>query len=171
MFEAVKNNANMDKTTTDTNILYGQGDSQTVTIRPNVTSWRNITINDILQVSLNMTADNNIHGLSKNDTTTTMMQNSQWGAVAYLTQSAYGNMQTESEDSGVWNNSYTEGYTYKGNNDWGVINYSTNLTGMAGSSIHITDIIRKMDKKQVQQETYMEYMIWQEEHGNMWRIQ
>ncbi len=131
---AVKNNANMDKTTTDKNILYGQGDNQTVTIRPNVNSWRNISVSDIMQVSQNMTTDNNIHGLSKSDTTTTMMQNSQWGAVAYLTQSEYGNMQTSSGDSGVWNNSYTEGYTYKADNDYGFNNYCSTLTGMAGSS-------------------------------------
>ena len=131
---AMKDNANMDKTTTDKNILYGQGDNKTVTIRPNVNSWRNISVSDIMQVSQNMTTDNNIHGLNKSDTTTTMMQNSQWGAVAYLTQSEYGNMQTSSEDSGVWNNSYTEGYTYADNNDYGVKNYCLTLTGMAGSS-------------------------------------
>ena len=132
--EAVKDNANMDKNTTDENILYGQGDNQTVTIRPNVTSWRNIGVGDIMQVSQNMSSDNNIHGLSRTDTTTTMMQNSQWGAVAYLTQSEYGNMQMSSENSGVWNNSYTEGYTKKTDNDYGVSNYCTTLTGMAGSS-------------------------------------
>ena len=131
---AVKDNANMDKTTTNTNILYGQGDNQTVTIRPNVTSWRAISVSNIMTVSQDMTADNNIHGLNKSDTTTTMMQNSQWGAVAYLTQSEYGNMQTSSGDSGVWNNSYTEGYTYAANNDYGVNNYCSTLTGMAGSS-------------------------------------
>ena len=87
-----------------------------------------------MQVSQNMTTDYNIHGLSKSDTTTTMMQNSQWGAVAYLTQSEYGNMQTSSEDSGVWNNSYTEGYTYRADNDYGFNNYCSTLTGMAGSS-------------------------------------
>ena len=31
--------------------------------------------------------------------------------------------------------------------------------------IYIIDIIQQMDKKQVQLEMYMEYMIWQEEHG------
>ena len=132
--KAVKNNTNMDKTTTNTNILYGQGDNKTVTIRPNVTSWRAISVSNIMTVSQDMTADNNIHGLNKSDTITTMMQNSQWGAVAYLTQSEYGNMQTSSGDSGVWNNSYTEGYTYAANNDYGANNYCPTLTGMAGSS-------------------------------------
>ena len=131
---AVKDNANMDKTTTNTNILYGQGDNKTVTIRPNVTSWRAISVSNIISVSQDMTADNNIHGLNKSDTTTTMMQNSQWGAVAYLTQSEYGNMQISSGESGVWNNSYTEGYTYVADNNYGVNNYCSTLTGMAGSS-------------------------------------
>ena len=128
---AVKDNANMDKTTTDTNILYGQGDNKTVTIRPNVTSWRNINVSDIMKVSQDMTADNNIHGLSKTDITTTMMQNSQWGAVAYLTQSEYGNMQTSNEDSGMWNNPYTEGYAKNNDNKTG--SYWVTMTGMAGT--------------------------------------
>ena len=132
--EAVKDNANTNKNTTDENILYGRGDNQTVTIRPNVTSWRSISVGDIMQKSQNMTKANNIHGLSSTDATTTMMQNSQWGAVAYLTQSDYGNMQKSDGDSGVWNNSYTEGYTKNGNNAWGVDNYCVTLTGIAGSS-------------------------------------
>ena len=129
-----KDNTNIDTNTTNINILWGQGDYKTVTIRPNVTSWRAISVSDIMTVSQNMTADNNIHGLSKIDTTTTMMQNSQWGAVAYLTQSNYGNIQTSEEDSDVWNNSYTEGYTYLAENNYGVNNYCVTMTGMAGSS-------------------------------------
>ena len=131
---AVKDNANMNKNTIDENTLYGIGDKETVTIRPNVTSWRAISVSNIMQKSQNMTKANNIHGLSSSDTTTTMMQNSQWGAVAYLTQSDYGNMQKSDGDSGVWNNSYTEGFTKSGNNAWGVNNYCVTLTGMSGSS-------------------------------------
>ena len=52
---AVKNNTNMDKTTTNTNTLYGQGDNKTVTIRPNVTSWRAISVSNIMTVSQDMT--------------------------------------------------------------------------------------------------------------------
>ena len=131
---AVKDNNNMDKDTTDTNILYGQGDNQNVTIRPNVNSWRSIDVNEIMKASQDMVKDNNIHGLSKDNTITTMMQNSQWGAVAYLTQSEYGNMQTSSEDSGMWNNPYTEGYTYTKNDDNGVGSYWVTMTGMAGTT-------------------------------------
>lgn len=74
----------------------------------------------------------NIHGLSS-DTDTTMMQNSQWGAVAYLAQSDYGNKQTTEDDSGIWNNPYNEGYTHAANNEYGINGYATTLTGMAGS--------------------------------------
>ena len=35
---------------------------------------------------------------------------------------------------------------------------------------HIIHIILKMDKKEVQQEIYMEYMIWQVALGSIWQV-
>ena len=75
----------------------------------------------------------NIHGLNQVDSKTTMMQNSQWGAIAYLAQSEYGNMQKLTDGkSGIWNNPYNEGLAKISNNS--MSNYSTNMTGMSGSS-------------------------------------
>ena len=87
----------------------------------------------MFDVSKNMINKENIHGLNRVDSTTTMMQNSQWGAVVYLAQSEYGNMQKLTDgESGIWNNPYNEGFVKISNNS--MSNYSTNMTGMSGSS-------------------------------------
>ena len=115
---------------------YGGGNtigSQEVTVRPNVTSWRNIEVNNIYTVCKKLTQSGNMHGLENADSH--MMKSSEWGAIAYLTQSEYGNLQKSSDaESGVWNNSYYEGdivqtgiSVYGGNS-----NYGTTRTGMVG---------------------------------------
>ena len=76
----------------------------------------------------------NLYGFNSSEITTTMMQNSQWGAVAYLAQSEYGNMQKSTDgESGIWNNPYNEGFTKSSTNSYKMENYSTNMTGMAGT--------------------------------------
>ena len=133
MSEEHKNNEGLSNDSAS-NLLYGIGDGANVTIKPNVTSWRAITVPNIYNVCQNMTKENNIHGLGK-DTVTVMMQNSQWGAVAYLSQSKYGNKQTTEEDSGIWNNSYNEGFTKPSTGEeYKLAVYATNMTGMAGSA-------------------------------------
>ena len=130
------NNKNISTSTTNEDILYGRGDNTNVTIRPNVTSWRNISVNDIFKVSQSMSKDEaKIYGFNSSELTTTMMQNSQWGAVAYLAQSEYGNMQKVTDgESGIWNNSYNEGITYPtSESEYKMRNRSVTLTGMSGS--------------------------------------
>jgi len=129
------NNKNISTSTTNEDILYGRGDNKNVTIKPNVTSWRSINANDIFTVSQNMSKDEDkIYGFNSSELTTTMMQNSQWGAVAYLAQSEYGNMQKSTDgESGIWNNPYNEGFTRSSTNSYKMENYSTNMTGMAGT--------------------------------------
>ena len=129
------NNKNISISTTNEDILYGRGDNKNVTIRPNVTSWRVINVNDIFTVSQNMSKDEDkIYGFNSSELTTTIMQNSQWGAVAYLVQSEYGNMQKSTDgESGIWNNPYNEGFTKSSTNSYKMENYSTNMTGMAGT--------------------------------------
>ena len=75
-----------------------------VTVRPNVTSWRYLLITDAQTACQNMKADSNIHGFTSS-VDTHLMKETEWGAVAYLTQSLYGNPQT-SETTGVWSNCY-----------------------------------------------------------------
>ncbi len=79
--------------------------------------------------------ENKIYGFNSSELTTTMMQNSQWGAVAYLAQSEYGNMQKSTdEESGIWNNPYNEGMTYStSENEYKVDSKPVSLTGMSGS--------------------------------------
>ncbi len=94
-----------------------------VTVRPNVTSWRNINVKNCYIACTNMVKENNIQGLSTS-ADSHLMKDTEWGAVAYLIQSEYGNQQKEDDsDSGVWNNSY-----YEGDGCYG------NRTGMIGSS-------------------------------------
>ena len=101
-----------------------------------MTSWRISTVTTLFNVSQNMSKDENkLYGFNSSELTTTMMQNSQWGAVAYLAQSEYGNMQKDTEnESGIWNNSYNEGFTVTSSNSYKMDNRSTNMTGMSGSS-------------------------------------
>ena len=115
---------------------YGGGnniENQEVTIRPNVTSWRNIEVSNIYTVCKKLTQDGNMHGLGNADSH--MMKNSEWGAVAYLTQSEYGNPQTGDSESGVWNNCYYEGDLIKmeTTTSWGGhLACGTTKTGMVG---------------------------------------
>ena len=135
---AVKNNANI-SSTSEASVKYGGGNNPDleVTVRPNVTSWRNITTENIFKVCRNITKDGNIQGLT-NKVDPHMMKNSEWGAVAYLTQSAYGNKQGTDSSSGVWNNAYNECLVSKGENTGsnygGIGSYGVTLTGAVGNS-------------------------------------
>ena len=117
-------------------INYGGGntiDGQEVTVRPNVTSWRAIEVNNIYTVCKNLVQSGNMHGLGNAESH--MMKNSEWGAVAYLTQSEYGNPQKSSDpESGVWINNYYEGDAVEGtSSNYGGLNiYGTTRTGMVG---------------------------------------
>ena len=135
---AVKNNANI-SSTSEASVKYGGGNNPDleVTVRPNVTSWRSITAENIFKVCRNITKDGNIQGLT-NKVDPHMMKNSEWGAVAYLTQSSYGNKQGTDSLSGVWNNAYNECLVSKGedtgSNYGGISSYAVTLTGAVGSS-------------------------------------
>ena len=61
-------------------------------IKPNVTSWRNITIGDAFDICLDMNKENNFYGLKTSDNTVDphMVKNTEWGACAYLSKSKYG---------------------------------------------------------------------------------
>ena len=133
--ESPRNNEEI-TASSDGKLLYGYGNQKDITIRPNVTSWRISTVTTLFNVSQNMSKDEkNLYGFNSSELTTTMMQNSQWGAVAYLAQSEYGNIQKDKEnESGIWNNSYNEGFTVTSSNSYKMDNRSTNMTGMSGSS-------------------------------------
>ena len=92
-----------------------------VRVKPNVTSWRNITVNNIFTVCQNLiTTGNSLENTS--DLDSHMMKNTEWGAVAYLSMSIYG------KNSEVWNNPYYNNTT----------NYSP-ITGLCGNETNGKD--------------------------------
>lgn len=70
----------------------GYDESYVMQIKPNVTSWRDISVNDIYSVCRNMNRLNNPYKLptSNKRVDPHMMKNTEWGAVAYLSKSSYG---------------------------------------------------------------------------------
>ena len=111
-FETSHTGCTTDKSTgqTDTNVI-----TLTPQIKAGVTSWRNIRVTNIFTVCTEMNKEGNPYGLSSNDNEVDphMMKNSEWGAVAYLSQNA-----TYGKGSEVW------------------INPNSNyITGQAGSSV------------------------------------
>ena len=77
----------------------GNTTSLQVRVKPNVTSWRKINVNNIFTVCQNLTtAGNSLENTS--DIDSHMMKNTEWGAVAYLSSSVYG------KNGKVWNNPY-----------------------------------------------------------------
>jgi len=66
--------------------------NEIMTIKANVTSWRNTSISDAFMTCLNMNKANNPYKLNTSDSVVDphMVKNSEWGAVAYLSKSKYG---------------------------------------------------------------------------------
>ena len=103
----------------------------TLQIKAGVTSWRSIRVTNIFTVCTNMNAAGNPYGLNTSDSVVDphMMKNSEWGAVAYLSQNA-----TYGKGSEVWIN-----------------NSSSFITGSAGSSVSAdTDVGTTNDYKSSQ---------------------
>ncbi len=77
----------------DPNVTNGGGNTTDLDpmIKPNVTSWRYINVSNAFNVSLKMNDEENRYGFSSN-VDTHMMKNSEWGVVAYLSQSRYGKL-------------------------------------------------------------------------------
>ena len=60
-------------------------------IKPNVPSWRGINVSNIYNVGLKVSAAGNRYGFNTR-MNSHAMRNDEWGAVAYLSQSAYGKL-------------------------------------------------------------------------------
>ena len=65
------------------------------TFQPITYSMNYINVNDAYNVSRTLTESGNIYGLSNSTTDSHLMKNGEWGAVAYLAQSKYGNNNNE----------------------------------------------------------------------------
>ena len=103
-------------TTPDTNYGGGNVTDLNVKVLPDKQSWRNITIGNsyINCININSDANGKYYGISTNDNKIDphLMKNSEWGAVAYLTQSSYG--RNENEVTPNTNGYDTNKYIYTG---------------------------------------------------------
>lgn len=73
--------------------------NQSPIIKSNQILWTNIGYNEARKIANSMTYNGNIYGLKKINTH--LMRNSEWGAVAYLTNSKYGNNQNNSTTGNI----------------------------------------------------------------------
>lgn len=97
-------------TTPDTNYGGGEDTDLKVQVKPGVQSWRYITTNSIFTVCRKMTNEGEV--LEGSSVDSHMMKNTEWGAVAILSQSKYGvyNPQSNIKDPTdgtsrrIWNN-------------------------------------------------------------------
>ena len=85
---------------TNGNNIYGWKNGQQTAIKyptfqPKTYSMNYINISDSYNISKVLTEEGNIYGLNNSTTDSHLMKNSEWGAVAYLSQSKYGNNETE----------------------------------------------------------------------------
>ena len=125
---------------------YGGGNTTELDamIKPDVTSWRYININNAFNVSLKMNDEGNRYGFSS-DVDTHMMKNSEWAVVAYLSQSKYGklgNEQYSASNKEIYqnkSNSFITGCSYgspsNGNTDYGCqYKYNEEINGTGAST-------------------------------------
>ena len=90
----------------------------TMQIKPNVTSWRNITSENIFTACLNLTSNTKYKTYFNNvsNVDTHMTKNVEWGAVAYLAHSKYG---LNGEEIGInTNTSYKTGIGNDGSSEY-----------------------------------------------------
>ena len=96
-----------------------------IQIKGGVQSWRSISVNDIHNTCIGMNENDNSFGLSTEDSVVDphMMKNTEWGAVAYLSQSIYG------KNGEVTMNDNTSYYTGGGNETLYRTNVGQSTTG------------------------------------------
>lgn len=107
------------------------GTTDNITIKPNVSSLRNLNVSSFFTAIKNINENYNISGDSH------MIKNIEWGAVAYLTQSKYGRCTNSvCEEVGINNNSnYITGCgAVAGSSESSTCNSYETLTGMFAST-------------------------------------
>ena len=82
-----------------------------IIIKPNVTSLRYNNISNFFYASRSMEQTGNSFGFVSSEVDTHMSKNSEWGAVAYLTQSIYGRCTSSTTCTEVYINNSREFYT------------------------------------------------------------
>ena len=113
-------------------------------IKPNVSSWRMINVSNAFNVSLKMNDKGNRYGI-ESTTDTHVMKNTDWAAVAYLSQSKYGklgNINFAGANKEIYQNKsnlFITGCSYgspsNGNTDYGCqYAYDINIDGTGAST-------------------------------------
>ena len=126
--------SNTNCTTTASTGEYNNTD-RTATIKANVTSWRNINISNIYTVCTELNKTGNPYGLNTSDTAVDphLMKNSEWGAVAYLSQNTTYGKGTEVTIND--NSSYiTAAGNYKTNTNQSTTGNVTGIYDMSGGA-------------------------------------
>ena len=85
--------SNINYTSSGTNYYGGYSESTKIkypTFQGTTYSINNISINDAYRISKALTDSGNIYGFSKSSANSHMIKNSEWGAIAYLSKSSYG---------------------------------------------------------------------------------
>ncbi len=102
----------------------GGNSSNQPTSIPNIRSWRDVNVFNAfnsVQQYMNSTSGETIYGLTGDNYDAHMMKNTEWGAVAYLTQSRYGKYGNE-DYTGV-------------NKEVAINNCQSMITGIAGDTV------------------------------------
>lgn len=127
-FEASSNSSDVVENPSPEQLVTNGGGNTTdlqVRVKPNVTSWREINVNNIFTVCQNLiTSGNSLENTNNLDSH--MIKNTEWGAVAYLSRSIYG------KNGEVWNNPY---YNNTTNN--------SPITGLCGKATNAKDLSTK----------------------------
>jgi len=97
-------------------------ESNNLRIIPNKSSLRSNTVSSFFYAVRSMSQKDNTFGIDNNITDTHMMKNSEWGAVAYLSQSKYGkygNSGYEGREKEVYINNSSNFYTGRSGGSYG----------------------------------------------------
>lgn len=109
-FEASSNHTNVIENPTIAQLAFVGGTNTTtdlkVRIKPNVTSWRGLTMNTAFILCRDLKETGNSLEGSASNLDSHMIKNTEWGAVAYLSRSIYG------KNDAVWNNSVYNNTTW-----------------------------------------------------------
>ena len=95
----------------------------------NETPWTNIDYVEANKKIIQMTNENNIYGLK--NVNTHMTRNSEWGAIIYLSNSIYGNLNNNSSTgniTGIYNLSGNKEFVIQDNQDENSLGYALNET-------------------------------------------
>ncbi len=113
--------------------------NKTVTVLPNVETWRYISVGNSFINCYNMKNSGNEYGLNENEIDTHLMKNMEWGIVAYLSSSQYGivptvnsKVETSSSENIVIYNFFAGGKDYKANKSQSTTGNVTGIYDMCG---------------------------------------